>query len=50
LKSSTTARLQRAVLSLVLVVLVGVAWYVFAEGFTLLEAVFMAVTTVTTVG
>jgi voltage-gated potassium channel len=50
LKASTTARLQRAGLSLLFVVLGGVAWYVFVEGFTPLEAVFMAVTTVTTVG
>lgn len=50
MKDSITVRLQRAVLSLFVVVLIGVAWYTLVEGFTPLEAAFMAVTTVTTVG
>lgn len=47
---SNTARLQRALALLLLVVLSGTAWYALVEGFTPLDALYMAVITVTTVG
>ncbi len=47
---SPTARILRSLGALVLVVLGGAAWYALVEGFTPLNAIYMAVTTVTTVG
>ena len=47
---SNTDRLQRALALLFLVVMAGAAWYALIEGFTPLDALYMAVITVTTVG
>jgi voltage-gated potassium channel len=45
-----TRRLQWAVASLVGVILLAAAWYALVEGFSPLDALFMSVTTITTVG
>ncbi|MFA7296929.1 MAG: potassium channel family protein [Dehalococcoidia bacterium] len=47
---SNTARLQRALALLFLVVVAGTAWYALVEGFPWLDALYMTVITVTTVG